>query len=155
MCLLLSHVQLFATAWTVAHKAPFSMEFSRKEYWRGLPFPSLGDLPDLGIEPRLLHCRQIYQLSYKGSLFKLQWQTVFGLQLHPKWNHPWLLPPAAVHKGTPHSHTVTGVRWGDTGGMVTDDLQGGVESRVGQREMLNWLSSRRDFSRSWKASMAF
>ena len=31
--------------------APLSMEFSRQEYWRGLPFPSSGDLPDPGIEP--------------------------------------------------------------------------------------------------------
>jgi len=36
----LSHVQLFATPWTVAHQAPPSMGFSRQEYWRGLPFPS-------------------------------------------------------------------------------------------------------------------
>ena len=35
----------------VAHKAPLSMEFSRQEYWSGLPFPSPGDLPDPGIEP--------------------------------------------------------------------------------------------------------
>ena len=35
----LSHVQLFATLWTVAHHAPLSMEFSRQEYWSGLPFP--------------------------------------------------------------------------------------------------------------------
>ena len=37
--------------WTVAHQAPLSMEFSRQEYWSGLPFPSPGDLPDPGIEP--------------------------------------------------------------------------------------------------------
>ena len=36
----LSHVQLSATPWTVAHQAPPSMEFSRQEYWSGLPFPS-------------------------------------------------------------------------------------------------------------------
>ena len=48
---LLSHVQLFATPWTVAHQAPLSMGFPRQEYWSGLPFPSIGDLPDLGIEP--------------------------------------------------------------------------------------------------------
>ena len=35
-----SCVQLFATPWTVAHQAPLSMEFSRQEYWSGLPFPS-------------------------------------------------------------------------------------------------------------------
>ena len=37
--------------WTVAHQAPLSMEFSRQEYWSGLPFPSPGDLPYPGIEP--------------------------------------------------------------------------------------------------------
>ena len=37
---LLSHVQLFATPWTVARQAPLSMGFSRQEYWSGLPFPS-------------------------------------------------------------------------------------------------------------------
>ena len=36
----------------VAHQAPLSMEFSRQEYWSGLPFPSPGDLPYPGIEPR-------------------------------------------------------------------------------------------------------
>ena len=48
----LSHVQLFAAPWTVAHQAPPSMGFSRQEYWSGLPFPSPGDLPNSGIEPR-------------------------------------------------------------------------------------------------------
>ena len=47
-----SRVQLFATPWTVAYKAPLSMEFSRYEYWSGWPFSSPGDLPDPGIEPR-------------------------------------------------------------------------------------------------------
>ena len=47
----LSHVQLFATPWTVAYQAPPSMEFSRQEYWSGLPFPSPGDLPNPGIKP--------------------------------------------------------------------------------------------------------
>ena len=49
---LLSHVRLFATLWTVAYQAPLSRGFSRQEYWSGLPFPSPGDLPDPGIEPR-------------------------------------------------------------------------------------------------------
>ena len=42
------------TPWTVAHQAPPSMGFSRQEYWSGLPFPSPGDLPNPGIEPRSL-----------------------------------------------------------------------------------------------------
>ena len=35
----------------VAHQTPLSMEFSKQEYWSGLPFPCLGDLPCRGIEP--------------------------------------------------------------------------------------------------------
>ena len=49
---LLSRVRLFVTPWTVANQAPLSMGFSRQEYWSGLPFPSPGDLPDPGIEPK-------------------------------------------------------------------------------------------------------
>ena len=41
----------YATPWTVAHQAPLSMEFSRQESWSGLPFPSPGNLSNLGIEP--------------------------------------------------------------------------------------------------------
>ena len=40
------------TPWIVAHQAPLTMEFSRQEYWSGLPFPSPGDLPNPGIESR-------------------------------------------------------------------------------------------------------
>ena len=47
---LLSRVRLFVTPWTVACQAPVSMEFPRQEYWRGLPFPSPGDLSDPGVE---------------------------------------------------------------------------------------------------------
>ena len=56
---LLSWVQLFETSWTETYQtyhetyqASLSTGFSRQEYWSGLPFPSPGDLPDLGIEPR-------------------------------------------------------------------------------------------------------
>ena len=49
-----SHVQLFATPWTVAHQAPLSMGSSRQEYWSGLPCPPPGSLPNGGIKPRSL-----------------------------------------------------------------------------------------------------
>ena len=49
-----SHVQLFATLWTVGHPGPLSMAFSRPEYWSGLPCPPPGDLPDPGIKPESL-----------------------------------------------------------------------------------------------------
>ena len=50
---MLSHsvVSDFASPWTIAHKAPLSMEFSRQEYWSELPFSPPGDLPDPGFEP--------------------------------------------------------------------------------------------------------
>ena len=48
----LSPVRLCATPWTAAYQGPPSMRFSRQEYWSGLPFPSPGNLPDPGIEPR-------------------------------------------------------------------------------------------------------
>ena len=44
----------FWAPWTVAHQAPVSMEFSRQEYWGGLPFPIAGDLSDTGIKPKSL-----------------------------------------------------------------------------------------------------
>ena len=47
---MLSGVLLFVTPWTVAHQSPLSMEFSRQEYWSGLPFPAPGDLSNPGIE---------------------------------------------------------------------------------------------------------
>ena len=47
----LSHVPLFAQLWTIAHRVPLSMGFSRQEYWSELPFPPPGDLPDPGIKP--------------------------------------------------------------------------------------------------------
>ena len=49
-----SHVQLFATPWTVACQALLSMGFPRQEYWSGLPFLSPGDLPNPGVEPASL-----------------------------------------------------------------------------------------------------
>ena len=51
-CLVAKSCSTLATPWTVTCQAPLSMGFSRQEYWSGLPFPSPGDHPDLGIEPR-------------------------------------------------------------------------------------------------------
>ena len=48
---MLSRVQLFTTLWTAARQAPLSVEFSKQEYWSGMPFPYPGDLPNTGIQP--------------------------------------------------------------------------------------------------------
>ena len=53
MCVL-SCVQLTAILWTVARQAPWSSGFPRQEYWRGLPFPPPGHLPDPGVAPASL-----------------------------------------------------------------------------------------------------
>ena len=48
------HAQLCLTLcdpMAVAHQTPLSMGFSRQRYWRGVPFPTPGDLPDPGIQP--------------------------------------------------------------------------------------------------------
>jgi len=52
VCVSRSVVSDSATPWTVACQASLPMDFSRQEYWSGLPFPSPGDLPSPGIEPR-------------------------------------------------------------------------------------------------------
>ena len=49
-----SCVQLCATLWTVACQAPLSMGFYGQKYWSGLPFPSLGDLPNSGVKAACL-----------------------------------------------------------------------------------------------------
>ena len=51
LCSLSSVMPNSLTLWTVAHHAPLSMGFPRQEYWSGLPFPPLRDLPDPRIEP--------------------------------------------------------------------------------------------------------
>ena len=77
----LSRVRLFVTPWTVAYQAPPSMGFSRQEYWSGLPFPSPGDLPNPGIEPR----SPAFQADALTS------KTAFDLGSSPLFT---LLPPA-------------------------------------------------------------
>ena len=58
LCVCVSVPVVFDSAipWTVSCQAPLSMEFSRQEYWSGLPFPSLGDFPNPGIKPVSLAC---------------------------------------------------------------------------------------------------
>ena len=45
------NAQSWPTLWTVACYVPLSVEFSRQGYWSGVPFPTPGDVPNLGIEP--------------------------------------------------------------------------------------------------------
>ena len=75
----LSRVRLFATPWTVAFQALQSMGFSRQEYWSGLPFPSPGDLPNPGSEPRSPHCRKMLLPSEPpgNTVYGRKWTEAF------------------------------------------------------------------------------
>ena len=82
-----------------------SMEFSRPEYWSGLPCPPQGIFPTQGSNPGLLHCRQILsQLSYEnigvGSLSLLQ--RIFPtLGSNPGLPHCRQILYHLSHKGSP------------------------------------------------------
>ena len=67
-----SCLTLFVTPWTIAHHAPLSMGFSRQEYWSGLPFPSPGDLPNPGTEPKSPALALIHQGSPLVRLLRLR-----------------------------------------------------------------------------------
>ena len=83
----LNHVRLFAASWTVGHQAPLSMEFSWLEYWSGLPFPTPGDLSDLGIEPVFL-CF----FHWHVSLYQLYHSRGFVPPLIDRKPSPWHYP---------------------------------------------------------------
>ena len=83
-CYLLSCIWLFATPCTVARQAPLSIEFSRQDYWSGLPFPSSGDPPDPGTEsefPASLALQVDSLLSEPWEKLKIIWRQEWN-----QWN---------------------------------------------------------------------
>ena len=97
MCQSFSCVWFFVTPWTVTFQAPLSMEFSRQEYWSGLPPPSLGNFPNPGIEPRSPALQADYLPSEppgKPVMWILVWNYNFivkTLQLHVSYaNQSWI-----------------------------------------------------------------
>ena len=88
---MLSHVQVFATLWTVAHHAPLSLGLPRQEYWSGWPSSTPGDLPNPRIKSALLHWqadslplihlgRQVKSISWHKCL-KIYYILYINLQL--------------------------------------------------------------------------
>ena len=75
-------IQLFETLWTVAHRAPLSMGFSRQEYWSGLPCPAPGDLPDLNIKTAISYVSCIGRWVLYHYI--TTWEAQFGLYLNFK-----------------------------------------------------------------------
>ena len=90
-----------ATPWTVACQAPWSMKFSRQEYWSGLPFPTLGDLPDQGIKPKSLASPALAGRFFitappgKPSPYQRYWLSLYLLLLNSSSTRP-LLTSAAI-----------------------------------------------------------
>ena len=73
LCVLLSHVRLFATPWTIAHQTPVSMGFSGQEYWSGLPSHSPGDLRNPGIKSK--------SPAWRADSFLCVWWELLGFVL--------------------------------------------------------------------------
>ena len=110
----LSCVQLSAILWTVALKAPLSMGFSRQEYWSGWPFPSPGDLPDSGIEPRSpsLLAQRLKHLPgmRETGVQSLGWEDPLEKAMAPlsstlAWKIPWREEPGRLQSMGSQSRT--------------------------------------------------
>ena len=85
---LLHLVQLFVTPWIVTHHAPLSMGFSRPEYWSGLPFLPLGDLPHSGIEPLSpALAGRFFTTEPPGKPLSLIHRCLFSTHTHKKTSH--------------------------------------------------------------------
>ena len=90
--------------WTVACQVPLSMGFSRQEYWSGLPFPSLADLPDPGIEPTSLMSPALAGGFFiTSAILNIQ---VISICLEKEmanhssilaWRISWIQEPAGLH----------------------------------------------------------
>ena len=112
---LLSHVLLFATPWTVAHQAPLSIEFSRQEYWSGLLFPSPGDLPDPGIEPRSPTLQADTLTSELPGKPNFTCIGLYNLKSWLTWQCQWKVDK----KNTIHCYE--SISWGDIGNEVKNE----------------------------------
>ena len=92
---LLNHVRLFVTPWTVARQAPLSIEFSRQEYYSGLPFPTLGNLPNSGTEPMclvssVLAGRFFTTMPPGKPLLKSTWGQLENVNQQDKLSAQWM-----------------------------------------------------------------
>ena len=76
---------------TVACQAPLPMEFSKQEHWRGLLFPTPGDLPDPGIEPTspVAPVLQADSLPLGHQVSLMMWISVQSLSCVQLFVTPW------------------------------------------------------------------
>ena len=116
--------------WTVARQAPLSMEFSRPEYWNGLPFASPGDLPHPGIKHRLS------ALQADSLPSELLGNPIF---IH-YWGLPWWLSceKSACNAGDLGSNPELGI---SLGGGHSNPLQYSLEEVHGWRTLESYSPS--------------
>ena len=123
---MLSHVQLFAIPWTVAHQAPLSMGFSRQEYQSGLPCPPLEELPNVGIESTTL-----VPLALAGGFFPLSHLATRQLcKSLATWELncvPWEVPGGKVN-----------ISWFHWANKTSAELRMGTTCTEGNDSFLEW-----------------
>ena len=95
----LSHFRFFVAPWT-SPQATLSMEFSRQEYWSRVSFPTSGDIPDPGVEPKSLG-----SLALGGRFFTTStaWEVLAYFQTHPALS---CLRAFVLHHGISASRTL-------------------------------------------------
>ena len=129
-----SHVQLFATLWTVAYQAPLSMGFYRQEYCSGLPFPPPGDLPNPGIKPKPPTLQaDCSLLSHWGSPKLPYILAIPLLDRSVKELTPVLWPPDAK-SWLIGKDSDAGRDWGQEEKEMTEDEMAGWHHRLDGRE---------------------
>ena len=93
-CLVAQFCLMLVTPQIKARQAPVSMGFPRQEYWSGLPFPSLGDLPHLGIKPTSLVSPVLQEDSLvlscqcESESFSVEFYSLGPHGLYSPWNYP-------------------------------------------------------------------
>ena len=133
----LSCVWLFATPWTVAYQTPLSMGFSRQDYWRGLPFPSPGDLPN----PEKTYYSEKAMATHSSTLaWKIPWMegpgglqsmgslgvghnwaTSLSLFTFMYWRRKWQPTPVFLPGESQGQGSLVGCRlWGHTESDMTE-----------------------------------
>ena len=127
----LSRVWLFATPWTIACQDPLSVGFSRQEYWSGLPFPTLGDLPDPGIKPAFLTSPAL-----AGRFFttgkpthlstEFHFQKLVLEQMNLGLQHMWEMFWKGSRNGSPPWENMCEVELEEWGSCVAGGLQQGL-----------------------------
>ena len=116
-----SCAQLFVTPWTAALQTPLFMGFSRQEYWSGLPWPPLRDLPDPGIETMSLTSPTLAG----GPFFSATWEAQFG-RVRRQTSHVSRVPessgsPSVLSGSAPPRDEFSSVQFSQS--VVSDSLR--------------------------------